>query len=314
MHAEFQVSKLLGSIEINDGIRALYERTIEAVVLSHQDDWNIDKLEGIIIPDDFVAGVMEFQKNVLKEENPSVTDNEYGRAYGKMMYDPAGDRYYVFLDSQFATFLMGDDFFNSCFPEGHPGRATSLMVRQQALNLLFHEISHTEFDQRIQQPVITKSLDGGLTKQAYILLDEYYACRKAARIANVSIHGDEVSFVTDLEDRIDVERWRYKRREIDLNTFVGMFHAYTKMALIRLVSILGANDAVGDKKLPFPGTKLFSVGVLLNKEFSKLFDAIEAGKTIDIPKEVKRAIHFYFHQLGVDIEDRSKGLYYSIPD
>ena len=314
MHAEFQVQKLLGSIDINDNLRELYERTIEAVVLSHQDILNIDKLEEIIIPDDFVAGVMEFQKNVLKEDHPSVTDNEYGRAYGKMMYDPDGDKYYVFLDSQFATFLMGDAFFNSCFPEGHPGRATSLMLRQQALNLLFHEISHTEFDQRVQRPAITKSLEGGLTKQAYILLDEYYACRKAATIANVSIHGDEVGFVNDLEERIDSERWRYKRREIDLNTFIGMFHSYTEMSLIRLASVLGANDAVGDKNLPFPGTKLFSVGVVLNNVFSKLFEAIEAGETIDMPVEVKQAIHFYFHQLGVDIEDRLNGLYYSIPD
>lgn len=83
MHAEFQVQKLLGSIDINDNLRELYERTIEAVVLSHQDILNIDKLEEIIIPDDFVAGVMEFQKNVLKEDHPSVTDNEYGRAYEK---------------------------------------------------------------------------------------------------------------------------------------------------------------------------------------------------------------------------------------
>ncbi len=314
MHAEFQVQKLLGSIDINDNLRDLYERTIEAIVLSHQDAWKIDKLEGIIIPDDFITGVTEFQKNSLKEEHPSVTNNEYGRAYGKMMYDPDGDKYYVFLDSQFATFLMGDDFFNSCFPEGHPGRAASLIVRQQALNLLFHEISHTEFDQRVQKPEITKSLDGGLTKQAYILLDEYYACRKAAKIANVSIHGDEVGFVTDLEERINVERWRYKRREIDLNTFVSTFHAYTEMSLIRLASVLGANDAVGDKKLPFPGTKLFSVGAVLKNEFSILFDAIETGESIDMPMGVKRAIHFYFHQLGVDIEDRSKGLYYSIPD
>ena len=44
------------------------------------------------------------------------------------------------------------------------------------------------------------------------------------------------------------------------------------------------------------------------------FEAIEAGETIDMPVEVKQAIHFYFHQLGVDIEDRLKGLYYSIPD
>ena len=67
MHAEFQVQKLLGSIDINDNLRELYERTIEAVVLSHQDILNIDKLEEIIIPDDFVAGVMEFQKNVLRQ-------------------------------------------------------------------------------------------------------------------------------------------------------------------------------------------------------------------------------------------------------
>lgn len=91
-------------------------------------------------------------------------------------------------------------------------------------------------------------------------------------------------------------------------------YSYTEMSLIRLASVLGANDAVGDKNLPFPGTKLFSVGVVLNNVFSKLFEAIEAGETIDMPVEVKQAIHFYFHQLGVDIEDRLKGLYYSIPD
>lgn len=181
MHAKFQVSKLLGSIEINDSIRELYEHTIEAVVLSHRDVLNIDRIEEIIVPDDFIKGVMEFQKNVLKEEHPSVTDNEYGRAYGKMMYDSNDDRYYVFLDSGFAAFLMGDDFFNMCFPEGHPKRTASLIIRQQALNLLFHEISHAEFDQRVQRPEITKSLDGGLTKQAYILLDEYKLAVKQPR-------------------------------------------------------------------------------------------------------------------------------------
>ena len=53
----------------------------------------------------------------------------------------------------------------------------------------------------------------------------------------------------------------------------------------------------------------------LHQEFIVLDGkGIEAGETIDMPVEVKQAIHFYFHQLGVDIEDRLKGLYYSIPD
>lgn len=82
-----------------------------------------------------------------------------------------------------------------------------------------------------------------------------------------------------------------------------------------LANALGTlNSFLRYKNLPFPGTKLFSVGVVLNYVFSKLFEAIEAGETIDMPVEVKQAIHFYFHQLGVDIEDRLKGLYYSIPD
>lgn len=57
---------------------------------------------------------MEFQK-AQRDEHPSVTDNEFGRAYGKIIKDANTGKYTVFIDVSLAAFIMEDVLFDSCF-------------------------------------------------------------------------------------------------------------------------------------------------------------------------------------------------------
>lgn len=74
MLVEFNVKNLLGKIPVTLEDKLYYEQLIQIIVekfFSFIDSSNVEK---IIIPDDFIADVLEYQ-DLKNMANPSVTNN-----------------------------------------------------------------------------------------------------------------------------------------------------------------------------------------------------------------------------------------------
>lgn len=104
---EFKVKKLLNNIPVNNELKIYYEQTIKAYVLSELNNLNLDKLNTIIVSENFIEDVLEFQKE-KGMLNPNVTNTKFARAYGKMIFVHKEDKYYVFVDADKAVFIVDD--------------------------------------------------------------------------------------------------------------------------------------------------------------------------------------------------------------
>ena len=71
---------------------------------------------------------------------------------------------------------------------------------------------------------------------------------------------------------------------------------------------------MGSDHLLFPKTKVGRYAHVLREEFDLLYASILSGANVGISEEVINAIHSYFVDMGVRIEDTTQGLYYHVPD
>ena len=309
----FDPKELMGAT-VQQPLKQHYEYIIASLATKILETQYLKYIDRIIIPEDFIQAVLEFQDAHCLGK-PSVTDNEFGRAYGKILYDTERKKYSVFIDKQLALFILDDELFELFFSKLDNDHYNAVLnQRMLSLNILAHELSHVEFQIRVKTPDPQRSLSSMLGQQAYILLDEYFACRKAALLFPKSLADDDERFIYDLEKRISNERWDYKTGKIDLNQFCKQFHSLTEMALIRLVSVLGSFHAIDDERLPFQNTCVGKRAPIFNNEFITLYRRIMAGDSFSMPDSILNEIYTYFLDLGVEIEERSQGLYYSIPD
>lgn len=314
MKVSFDATHIVGKVEVTPELKQYYENLISLIVHSFLDEETIEHIDGIIIPKEFISAVLEYQR-VHNDKNPSVTNNEFGRAYGKLLYNAEIDKYDVFIDEMLAAFILGDEVFDAWFNNlDDESLAEAKTKRAFSINILVHELAHVEFALRVPLPKQEKSLHGGYIRFVYELLNEYYACRRAASFSARTIADDDEKFILDLEGRIDKERWRYKQGYIDLNSFCKEFHELTEMALIRLVSVLGTYAAENKDYLPFPNTTLGKQAMHFGQSFGSLFSQILNKEEMMVTAFPTDAVDSYYQDLGVIISDTGKGLYYSIPD
>lgn len=314
MQVEFNTTKLLGTIAVTPELKNLYEAEIRKIVEKYFNFIDISNLEKIIITDNFVSEVLEFQKT-LNIKNPSVTDNDFGRALGKMLYDSINSKFYIFIDPQLATFLIDDELFNIYFnnlDEGNTRRVIS--QRQYAYNLLCHELAHMEFHSSTIAPDISTSYDHQIKSLIYNLFDEYYACRRSTVIPSDHYSSFNDEYIHSIEQRIIEEKWRYKTRQSELNDFVGLFHALTNQCLLGMVSVLGSLGAEPLDRQIFTRSKLRSIVGDFSKEFGNSFNIFIKDNAISFSPLLTDAIKKYFDSFGVLLSQRDNGVYYDIPD
>lgn len=317
MVCEFRTKKLLGQIPVSSELSLYYENLIQIIVNDFTSAIDASKLNTLIVPDDFMNEIIEFQKQI-GIKNPSVTNNEFGRAFGKMIHDEKNDTYFIFIDPDIATFVMDDNMFNRCFSSfDEENKTLVVQQRKQALNLIAHEMAHIEFDTKVKRPYFNRCYSDGLLSQAYVLFDEYYACRKASIVAPGSLIEDNGDYIIKIEQFIDEERWKYKTREKSLDEFVALFHKYAELVLIRTVSIAGEN--IG-RELPIKITDLLENTEVqqyadsLAQVCDEIYGRLETQNEITIDNRITDIIDQYFISLGVQISDSPQGVYYAIPD
>ena len=83
----FEATHIVNVIEVTPDLKQYYENLITVIARSFLDADTIEQIEKIVVPEDFLSAVMDFQiKN--GDKNPSVTNNEFGRAFGKLLFNP----------------------------------------------------------------------------------------------------------------------------------------------------------------------------------------------------------------------------------
>ena len=314
MIVSFEAKKIVEQVPVTPELKQYYENLFAVLANRIVGEDVIEKIEAIVIPDDFISTVLAFQKS-HNDNNPSVTDNEFGRAYGKMLYNPETGKYSVFIDIMLASYIMEDNLFSACFTNLDEENLLAVKRnRQVSLNILAHELSHVELAMRLNRPKTEKTLQNSYIQQAYNLFDEYYACRKAGALFPKSIADDDEGFILDLEQKIDSERWKYKTHKMSLNQFCSVFHQLSEMTLIRLVSVLGGYAADEKNDLPFQNSLVGKQATLFKTCFDHLFFQVINEYIVDFSELPTTAIVSYFRDLGVEISETPRGLYYSIPD
>ncbi|TFZ41607.1 hypothetical protein E4100_00260 [Soehngenia longivitae] len=314
MFVEFNVKNLFGKIPVTSELNLYYEQLIKAIAEKISSFIDTSNVEKIVVPNDFIADVVEYQR-LLNMENPSVTNNEFGRAFGKILYDKNADKYVVFIDPNYATFLMEDTLYNVCFNNlDEEYKKNFYVLRQQALNLLAHELIHAEFASHAIVPEVTADYESQVESLLYQLFDEYYACRRSTIVSSEYIISYDEKYINEIEQKIIDEKWKYKTHQTELNEFCLLFHSLTKQCLIGMVSVLGSLEG---KKTEEPLYKSCRLGFLVDDfriEFDKMYVAFLAGNAITMPPLLAECINQYFDSFGVYISERPEGMYYHIPN
>ena len=309
----FNAKKLLGKIPVNTELKEYYEQIIKIFVESELSYLNLDKLNSIIIPDDFLQDVLDFQHG-KGLANPNVTNTKYARAYGKMLYVPEEDSYYVFVDADKATFMIDDRIFEVFFSGlTEDDYEQCLMERKQAFNLLAHELSHVELESNISIDVSTETLQEQEASMWKQIFEEYYACRRASRIyGDGSIIQHNEDYLNDIESEIMTQRRRYNYRKIGLDNFCKVFHQYARMSLIYVVSELGCSKEL-NFEVTYENVKVGKYILDLNNEFNEMYEMVcSEGRLIVSEKLIKLAFD-YFAEFRIFISETEKGIRYDIP-
>lgn len=310
----FKAVSILGSMPIdNNKLRRYYEQIIEAFVRSELNYLNLEKLSAIIVPDVFIDEVLEFQKEI-GISNPNVTNTTLARAFEKMIHDTKEDKFYVFIDSSKAVFMMENQMFDNCFSLlKKEDYEECVAERKWAFNLLAHELSHVELESNIGFRFCTTTLREqaiSLWKQVF---QEYYACRRSSRIygeSSVIDHSEE--YINGIENEIMKQRKNYNYNRIELNNFCQIFHKFTKMYLIHIVSELGIAKELG-RTVSYGGFKIEKYLPVLEAELDRMYKTAYCENRVVVSEVLIDLLFEYYAEFRIFITETRQGVRYDIP-
>ena len=288
-------------------VRNYYEAYIALLAKNILSLEELEQIDAIVIPDDFVAGVTAYQQKNKIAEAP-VTNNEHARAYGKMLFSPLTQKYSVYIDFWIAEMLIDDNVFSACNKSLDETELDCLKNRRaRAHNLFAHELVHISFDIRMKLLRNVKPINSGLDRFIYILFDEYNACRVAASYFPLNGLGFDKEYISALEEEIN----NYKPEKRNNRQFLPLFLQNTQMALVHLASCLGSNETGKVTQLPLGGTVVGKHASTLRNIFDNCFCQLQDSNIFVLPKEAVNVVKSYYADLGVNVKESIKGLYFS---
>lgn len=312
---EYRPSKLLGVIDVTPEMRVMLESSISIHIEELIQGYDLNHLEKVVITDDFVEDVLKFQRE-QHYLNPSVTDNDKARALGKVLLNKETGLQVVFVDSSIGTLLLDNDFFDSASSSlSQDQGAKELMThRKLANNIIVHEMAHVEFDSYVNEPsFLCDTYVRQVSSISWQLINEYYACRKAAAIESASIIPDASEYILELERAVMAQRRSYNLFQVSLESFVTTFSEYTRMVLIHAASIIG--DAHGSN-ISVPDLKDCRIAGVIDKmemALSASYLAVKARMLTEPPRELDEAIIAYHQSFEVFITNVEEGEKWDIP-
>ena len=305
---------MFGEMIVTPELRNLMESSLRSHIEELASRFDISRLERIVITDNFIDDVLEFQRQ-QHYAKPSVTDNQLGRACGKTLLDKECGLQVVFLDGALGTVLVDKELFER-IEAGMPDSSTAMELRNDrklADNIISHELAHVEFEALARKPRPTVSTYASkVALTGWRLINEYYACRRAATVDSVGAY-DRTDFILTAESHAMDLRRAYNLRNITLENFISAFWECTKLSLIYTVS--GIGDALGTGRAipPHKGSRIAKLINGLETTLGKCYREITSGQLDYVPQEISKAIVDYHHSFEVFVTDIPEGERWEIP-
>ncbi len=312
----FNAKKAFGFLDVTPELKQRFELVLSKFADQLLADTDYSNLESIIATDNFVDDVLAFQRENLNGVE-GVTSNEYGRAFGKMIYVPQQEKYYVFLDAEYESFLIDDAIIDAIISNLNGDKELIdriVLQRQCAMNLLAHELEHYKFANSQTAPAVdVDSLDSQCERLIFELFDEYNAARKATEASYVSVFSYDEKYMLKIEKYIMDNRWKYNTREIGLNEFVALFHQYTRQALMYIAANMGSKHGVESDRIIFDSCRCSPLIKELEQDFDCLFAKANKGEKVIISTRLIDWLKEYYGLFKVYISKTAQGWYYDIP-
>lgn len=297
---------------LEDKIKSYFETNIQGLI---ENFTYLPNLQKCIITDKLIDDVLALQRQ-LHYDYPNVTNNKFGRAFGKIITNKDNTDVYVLLDASVISFIIDDEFLNTVFKEIDTEHRNFILTnRRMAINTLYHELSHIEMS--LKYNFISnsdKSIKSYITIIANRLLEEYYACRRASvYYREDSFNADsKYSEISKIEKTILDERKQYNLRNISLDDFVSNFREFASLGLIYAISYY-ANFYGCEKELDkYIGLKLQKHIQNISLSLSELFENLNANRTFNFDNLNKEILN-YFEEFEIYLSDTPNGIYWSIP-
>lgn len=311
----FNAQKAFCAIDITPELKQRFELVILKFAEQVLSGEHNSKLESITITDHFVDDVLAFQREHLNGVE-GVTSNEYGRAFGKMVYVPSQEKYHVFLDSEYGSFLIDDEIMDVVISRMNGDRAlinNIVAQRKCAMNLLAHELEHYKFAKAQVAPGVNGSFDNYCERVMFALFDEYNASRRAIEVSPISVFTYDEEYMLKIERCIMDQRLKYNKRKISLNQFVSLFHQYTRQTLMYIAANIGSKHGSKDDLPVFEECRCFLLTKDLEEALDNLFGLTQQGEKIAVSRGLVEWLKRYYKLFGVYISETTDGWYYDIP-
>lgn len=314
MIINFNAKKAFCVFDITPALKQRFETFISNLAIQILSDMDYSNLETITVTDNFVDDVLSFQHKYLNGVI-GVTNNKHGRAFGKMIYVPTEETYHIFLDSEYASFLIDDSFIRNMFSKEHDENLSNCIIFQRdcAMNLFAHELEHYKFANIQKSPSVDNTLGSQCQKLMFEFFDEYNASRKSTEKYSTHPFPYDEEYVLKIERDIMIQRLKYNKREISLDKFVSLFHQLTRQILMYIAVIISTNLVCKKHDVIFENCRCFGLLKELEREFDSLYSLLQNGEQIVISAELVKWLIKYFELFNVNISETDKGLLYYIP-
>lgn len=310
MRVDFRAKTVWNGMPVTNQMKENYETTILSFVETVAAKIHA-ALEAIIVPDDFFSEVLLFQKSI--GEAPSLTNNEYASAVGKLLFDKNEDHFYIFLHRDIAQYLMSDTLLEALSVGMSKEAFHDLTTKKEyALNMLVHEIAHAKIYKQIW---LYKEQKRGflciLNKLSRILFDEYCACREACSIVTNSTFSTNENDIIHLENELITASKQHKHLTISAIQFADILFQNTELILKHLVSYIGSCDGINQSIEGYSECKIANYVGLFEKELSTMYVHLNTLKDIEY-SALSQIILRYFSHLQIRIIELADGFCFEI--
>lgn len=312
IQVEYRPDSYLGVLKMDAGKRQGLETLMSTVVTDIVAGINTTYADKLIITDNFEEDVLAFQTE-HNYTSTGITNNSVARAQGKTLINRDTGLYTVILDSNFGVTLVDDELFELILQLA-PGQEEECRTqRATSRNLVAHEFTHVEFESTHAKPTFGTSYREQLKSVAWLLYDEYNACRCAAAIEPISFIPDDEKYVIEIERILMDARRNYTVRRIGQNEFGAQFSEYTRLALVYMASSMGDAEGAGKKVPDYTNCRAANVVPNLAKALHDMRNTIDTGSYDEALVATAEAVRLYHEQFQVFITNVSQGEYWDIP-
>lgn len=128
--------------------------------------------------------------------------------------------------------------------------------------------------------------------------------------SSVIDHSEE--YINGIENEIMKQRKNYNYNRIELNNFCQIFHKFTKMYLIHIVSELGIAKELG-RTVSYGGFKIEKYLPVLEAELDRMYKTAYCENRVVVSEVLIDLLFEYYAEFRIFITETRQGVRYDIP-